>query len=99
LTKKFPPEEKFGITNQLRKASSSVGANIAEGFGRFHKKDFIRFLYIARGSLHETRHFLILSNRLNYVSQKKLENFNIKIKNLSVKLNNLISSISKSPHY
>ena len=96
LTSRFPSEEKFGVTNQLRRATSSVGANTAEGFGRFHKKDFIRFLYNSRGSLYETQHFLILSNKLDYLNSNKLKEFNIKIKNLGIKLNNLISSIYSS---
>lgn len=58
ITAKFPKEEQFGLTSQLRRAISSVGANIAEAFGRFHYKDKINFLYHARGSLLETRHFL-----------------------------------------
>ncbi|OGD57139.1 hypothetical protein A2V71_01750 [Candidatus Berkelbacteria bacterium RBG_13_40_8] len=80
----------------MQRASSSIGANIAEGFGRYYKKDFIKFLYNARGSLNETRHFLILSTKLKYLEPKTLEQFEKEIKNLSVKLNNLISAIYKS---
>jgi four helix bundle protein len=59
-TENFPNNEKYGITNQLRRASSSVGANIAEGFGRFHYKDKIKFYYNARGSVCEVQNFLFL---------------------------------------
>ena len=54
VTKKFPPEEKFGITGQLRRAFSSVSANSAEGFGKFHFKDKVRFYYTARGFIRNT---------------------------------------------
>lgn len=91
-TQKFPDCEKFGIIDQLKRASSSVGANIAEGYGRYYKKDFIKFLYTARGSLNEVRHFLMLAHRLKYLDKNTLEEFEAKIKNLSIKLNNLISS-------
>ena len=59
LTENFPESERWGIIDQLRRASASIGANIAEGFGRYHQKDFAKFLYNARGSLNETRHFLM----------------------------------------
>lgn len=95
LTEHFPKEERFGFVDQLRRATSSVGANIAEGSGRFHTKDFIKFLYNARGSLTEVHHFLILSSELGYVSKEELATFTGEIKVLSIKLNNLISALSK----
>lgn len=64
----FPKEEMFGITSQLRRAASSIGANISEGCGRRTDKDFIRFLHIARGSAKECEHFLKLSKDLNYIA-------------------------------
>src|SRR3989344_9417845 len=77
LTKKFPREETYGITDQLKRAVTSTGANIAEGFGRFHFKDKLLFFYNARGSLYETKHFVELSYRLGYINgeaQKELYN-------------------------
>ena len=61
VTGKFPKDERFGIVSQLRRAASSIPANIAEGFGRRSTKDFLRYLEIAGGSLEETRYFLRLS--------------------------------------
>ena len=58
ITKTFPNEEKYGIIDQLRRASSSITANIAEGFGRFHYADKIRFYLQARGSLKEVENFI-----------------------------------------
>ncbi len=67
ITKGFPKEEQFGITNQLRRSSSSISANIAEGFGRSTNKDKTHFYTIAYGSLLETKSFLYLSNKLEYL--------------------------------
>jgi four helix bundle protein len=67
-TNSFPGEEKYGLTSQLRRASSSVGANIAEGFSRFHFKDKVKFYYQARGSVSEVQNFLVLARDLGYLS-------------------------------
>ena len=67
LTKKFPAEEKFGITSQIRRAAVSVPSNLAEGAGRQSKKEFSRFLYISLGSLAEIETLLIISQRPRYV--------------------------------
>jgi len=66
-TKSFPKDEIYGLTSQIRRASYSVPANIAEGAARDTQKDYLHFLYIARGSLTETRYFIHLSGRLNYL--------------------------------
>jgi len=71
ITNRFPKEERFGLVSQLRRASSSVPANIAEGFGRRTTKDFVRFLDISAGSLNETRYFLILSRDLEHISKEE----------------------------
>lgn len=68
LTQEFPPEEKYGLTSQIRRAVVSVPANIAEGAGRQTLKDFRQFLYNARGSLHEVEYYIHLSQRLGYLS-------------------------------
>jgi four helix bundle protein len=74
LTKKFPKEELYGIVSQIRRAVSSVTANIAEGFSRYYFKDKARFYYQARASLAEVQSFLILSRDLNYINDSVCKN-------------------------
>jgi four helix bundle protein len=66
LTAAFPKCEVFGLTNQLRRASVSIAANIAEGFKRRGRGDKVRFLNIAQASLEECRYYLILTQDLEY---------------------------------
>jgi four helix bundle protein len=66
LTQKFPNDERFGLTSQLRRAAVSVPANIAEGFPKRGVLDKARFFNIAQGSLEEVRYYLILSKDLGY---------------------------------
>ncbi len=73
ITEHFPPTEQFGLTSQLRRAASSITANIAEGYGRYHYKDKLRFFYQAKGSNTESQNHLILAFDLGYINQ---EDFN-----------------------
>ncbi len=67
VTKRFPKEELYGLVSQLRRAAVSVPANIVEGASRQHKRDYLNFLYTARGSLAETEYLISLANRLSYL--------------------------------
>jgi four helix bundle protein len=67
VTKAFPQEELYGLTNQLRRAAVSIPSNIAEGAARGSKKEFIQFLHIALGSLSEVETQLVIAKRLNYL--------------------------------
>jgi len=66
LTRGFPSDEKFGLTNQFRRASISIAANMAEGFIKRSELDKIRYVNIAQGSLEECKYILILSGDLSY---------------------------------
>ncbi len=68
LTKNFPKDELYALTSQLRRASSSIPANIAEGCGKNTANDFARFLNISLGSANETEYFTLLSKDLDYLS-------------------------------
>jgi four helix bundle protein len=68
-TKSFPRHQLYSLTNQMQRAAVSVAANIAEGSGRHTLTDYIRFLYIAKGSLTELEYYIHLSRRLSYLSE------------------------------
>lgn len=72
ITASFPETEKFGISNQLRRASVSIPSNIAEGCSRKSKKDFSRFLEIAIGSMYEVETQLLISNDLKFIHKNEL---------------------------
>lgn len=69
-TEEFPRREDFGLTSQIRRSAGSIASNITEGFERGTKKEFIRFLVIARGSLAETQNHLLLARDLGYLKQE-----------------------------
>ena len=92
-TSKFPSNEIFGITNQLRRAASSVPANIVEGQSRNTTKEYLQFLYNARGSLEETRYFLLLAKDLQYIDMEEHNRFELNCETVSKMLNGLIKSL------
>ncbi len=79
LTKELPSSEQFGITSQLRRATVSIPANIAEGAGRNSNKDFCRFLDIANGSSFEVETLFYLCLDLDYISTDTFSDINSKI--------------------
>jgi four helix bundle protein len=72
LSQSFPTHEIYGLTSQIRRASVSIPANIAEGFKKKTPKEKVRFFNIAQGSLEEVRYYLILTRDLNYGDTEKL---------------------------
>jgi four helix bundle protein len=93
LSNEFPKDERFGITSQMRRCSSSVPANIAEGCGRETEKEFKRFLVIANGSATELEYFLILITDLKFAQQESIDKLVEKVDQLKRSLNRLISKL------
>lgn len=75
LVKSFPVDEKFRLTDQIVRSSRSIGNNLAEGYGRFHYQDNIRFCIIARGSLTETLDHLIVALDEEIITEECLQSF------------------------
>jgi four helix bundle protein len=96
LTKDFSREEVYGLTSQLRRSASSVPANIVEGQSRNTTKEYLAFLYNARGSLEETRYHLLLSRDLGYVSGNEFGLLEAKCEEVSKMLNGLIQALRKN---
>ena len=92
LTRNYPKEELFGMTSQIRRAAASIPANIAEGQGRAHTKEFLNHLSIARGSLTELETHLLLSQRVGLTSPEKTE----PILALTDRISRMISGLRKA---
>jgi four helix bundle protein len=96
-TKNFPKEEVYSLTNQIRRAASSIPANIAEGCGKNSANDLANFLNIALGSSNETEYFLLLSKDLGYLKQKDFELLFILINKVKGMLISLIGKVRGKP--
>ncbi len=95
LTKKFPKEEIFGLTNQIRRCAVSVASNIAEGIGRNSTKDTLQFLFVSRGSLYEIETQLVLSFDQSYIDEITLSQLIEKITECKRLLNGFINYYQK----
>ena len=93
ITKQFPNEEIYGLTSQIRRSSSSVPANIAEGFSRYSYKDKARFYYIARGSITETQNHILLAKSINYMNEKDTLKLIGNAEEILIMINGLLRSI------
>ena len=93
LTESFPENEKYGLTSQMRRASISIPSNIAEGWGRLSRKNYVQFLRISRGSLFELETQILITKELNYINDSEtIENL---ITEISKMLNSLIKKIEE----
>ena len=92
----FPKDEMFGLTLQLKRASISVPANIAEGMGRNTTKELIQFLYNSRGSLSEIIYYLILAKDLNYIDEDIYKELYDKYNGLGKGINVFITKLKES---
>lgn len=95
LVKSFPEEEKFRLTDQLKRSTRSVGTQISEGHGRQTYPDRIRFCVVARGSLSETLNHLIDALDEEYITEDQLNYFRNKITEVEKLLNGYISYLER----
>ena len=93
ITGKFPKEELFGLTNQLRRSSVSIPSNIAEGFLRQHANEMIQFLYIALGSCGELDTQTEISYRLRYITENQKNLLSEDVDHIARMIRNLIKSL------
>jgi len=95
ITTKFPPEERYGLTSQIRRAVVSIPSNIAEGYGRKTTPDYIRMLYIAYGSVCELETQILLAGDLAFIEKSELGTLTKDIKEVERMLKALIKSLEK----
>lgn len=93
LTKQFPDDERYGFTSQIRRSAVSIPANIAEGHGRDATGDYVRFLWIAHGSLAELDTHCLLANDLNYFQLDEVKAILIEIHEIERMLSALIRKL------
>ena len=96
LTKTFPKEELYGLTSQMRRAAISIPSNIAEGFTRFHDKEYKQFLYISLGSCSELSTQIIIASRLKYLDDNKSNNLLNDLEIICKMTMNLIKKINSN---
>lgn len=94
LTEKLPKREDYALCGQLRSAAVSIPGNIAEGFGRGHKKDKINFYYYSRGSAYEVRSHLIAGQKAGYFSGEEILVINNNCKKVAEELNRIIKGLN-----
>jgi len=96
LVCEFPKAEQYNICSQLKRACYSIGLNIVEDCGRNTDKDFVHFLDMALGSLHETEYCILLSFDLEFIPKDKYDITVVKLNELKAKLITLIKKIRES---
>lgn len=96
-TKKFPQEEMFGLTQQIRRAAVSISSNIAEGFSRQSKKEKAQFYHTSLGSLTETQNQLLIARDITYISSEEYAIIHSQSITVSKLLNGLIKSVISRP--
>lgn len=94
----FPAEEKFSLTSQIRRAATSICANLMEGSHRLNRKEFRQFAGIAKGSAGELKYHLLLAKDLNYIPVGKYQELRLELEEISKMLSGLIRSLSDTKH-
>lgn len=95
LTREFPKQETYGLTDQLRRSVNSICANIAEGYGRHHPKEKIKFYYNARGSIYECKSHILIAKDLKYLSPEITAQLLNSFDSVGRMLNGMIASLSR----
>ena len=94
LTANFPTHERYGLVSQIRRASVSIPANISEGAGRNHRKEFIQFIGISLGSVAELETLLLISTNLKFLSEDSKSQIFPELETINRMLINLKRSLS-----
>ena len=89
VTEHFPSSEQFGLTSQMRRASVSIPSNIAEGWGRLSRKNYIQFLRISRGSLFELETQILITKELKYINNSEI------VEGLIIEISKMLNSLIK----
>ena len=95
ICRNFPSNETYGLAGQIKRASVSISSNIAEGSGRYNKKEFVQYLRIARGSIYECIPLLEISYKQSFINTTDYEKFLLECNELAKMINGLISSLLK----
>ncbi len=98
VTRQFPPDERFGLTSQMRRASVSISSNIAEGSGRSTNKEFVRFIEIAYGSVLEVVSQLEIASRLSFTEDEMRKDLYQRAEELARMLSGLKASLLRQEH-
>jgi len=91
LTKKYPVDERYGLTSQTRRAAVSIPSNIAEGVGRNHRRDTIQFLHIARGSMYELETLMDIATMIKIADVREVDSLKTKLTDCIKLINGLIN--------
>lgn len=93
-TKDFPPEERFGLTNQLRRAAVSIPSNISEGCGRTGERELAHFMNVAAGSASEVEYQLLLARDLAYLSSEQYRQLDEQVNEVKRMLNSFMQKLT-----
>ncbi|MEP7264682.1 MAG: four helix bundle protein [Bacteroidota bacterium] len=98
ITKMFPSEELFGLTNQIRRASNSISLNIAEGYGRHTTKSYVNYLVTSRATLYEVESGMFLAKELELTTESAIQKLKVLLEEESKMLASLIKSLTNKIH-
>ncbi|MDP3048188.1 MAG: four helix bundle protein [Thermodesulfovibrionales bacterium] len=98
VTEGFPQTEKFGLVSQMRRASSSICANLIEGSHRLNKKEFRQFAGIAKGSAGELKYYMLLAKDIGYIEESEYFIMIAEVEQISMMLNGLVKSLTDTKH-